>query len=413
MVFARARDEDAVDRDLPDPDRHGLVGGARMNEPVFSIRFVTSEAEISPALWDECFPPPIEGRWWYETLENSGFEDQFTFAYGVVFEGARPVGIAPIFLMNVPLSSAVAPGLRPIMRVLEKIVPSVFRPRTLFVGSPGAEEGTVGFLPGIDRRNALLSLQRALEAEARKQGASMITWKDFPESYDNDLNWVVHEQGMFPMISFPNTTVALPTDRKEDYLATLKSSRRNKLKKKIRLSHENIDVEIDVVKEPDEATLNRVFDLYLQNFKKADVIFEVLNQKFFEVVAAKPAAYFIVMREKKTQEVIAFVLCFDTGKQILNKYIGIDYDRPRDEFLYFRLWEAAVDFALSRGASAIKSGQTAYEAKIEMGHTLILLTNYCKHRNFILHALYRAIAKRIDWTTLDEQLARYVKAHSD
>ena len=226
------------------------------------------------------------------------------------------------------------------------------------------------------------------------------------------LKWVAQERGLFPMISFPNTIVALPGGSKEDYLATLKSSRRNKLKKKIRLSHENADVEIEVVKQPDEATLSRMFELYLQNFKKADVIFEILNRQFFEAVATKPAAYFIVMREKKTHEVIAFVLCFDTGKQILNKYIGIDYDRPRDEFLYFRLWEAAVDFALSRGASAIKSGQTAYEAKIEMGHTLIPLTNYCKHRNFILHAIYRAIAKRIDWTTLDEQLARYVKAHS-
>lgn len=383
-----------------------------MTEQTFSVRFVNSEAEISPALWDACFPPPIEGRWWYQTLENSGFEDQFTFAYGVVLEGAREVGIAPIFLMNVPLSSAVAPWLRPAMRVLEKIIPSVFRPRTLFVGSPGAEEGTVGVLPGIDRRNALLSLQRAMETEAHRLQASMITWKDFPESYDNDLKWVAHEQGLFPMISFPNTIVALPTGRKEDYFATLKSSRRNKLKKKIRLSHERVDVEIDIIKEPDKATLGRIFDLYLQNFKKADVIFEVLNRRFFEVIAIKPVSYFIVIREKRTHEMIAFLLCFDVEGQILNKYIGIDYDRPRDEFLYFRLWEAAVDFALSRGASSIKSGQTAYEAKIEMGHTLIPLTNYCRHRNFFLHAIYRAIAKRINWETLDEQLARYVKAYS-
>jgi hypothetical protein len=383
-----------------------------MKEKVFSIRFVNSQAEISPALWDACFPPPIEGRWWYETLENSGFDDQFTFAYGVIFEGEREVGIAPIFFMNVPLASAVPPLLRPAMRVLEKLIPSVFCPRTLFVGSPGAEEGTVGLLPDVDRRNALLSLQRALEIEARRLRASMITWKDFPESYGEDLSFVSREQGMFPMVSFPNSIVALPTNRKEDYLATLKSSRRNKLKKKLRLSHQNIDVEIDVVKEPDAALLDRMLDLYLQNFKKADVIFEVLNRGFFEAVAAKPASYFIVMKEKGSQQVIAFVLCFDTGKQILNKYIGIDYDRPRDEFLYFRLWEAAVDFALSRGASAIKSGQTAYEAKIEMGHTLIPLTNYCKHRNLFLHAIYGAIAKRIDWTTLDEQLAQYVKAHS-
>jgi hypothetical protein len=384
-----------------------------MNEPVFSVQFVASESEISPALWDACFPPPIEGRWWYQSLENSGFEDQFTFAYGVIHEGAKPVGIAPIFFMDVPLSLAVPPWFRPSVRILEKILPSVFCPRTLFVGSPGAEEGTVGLLPGVNQQLALLYLQRSLEAEARRLRASMIIWKDFPESYDHDLNWVAHEQRMFPLISFPNTIVELPTNRKEDYFVTLKSSRRNKLKRKIRLSTERVDVEIAIVKEPDKATMDRIFDLYWRTLKKADVTFEILNRRFFEVVAAKPMSYFIVMREKKTREIIAFMLYFDIEGRILNKYIGIDYNRPRDWFLYFRLWDAAVDSALSRGASSIKSGQTSYEAKIEMGHTIIPLTNYCQHRNYLFHGIYRAIAKRISWQTLDDQLAQFLKAHSD
>jgi len=384
-----------------------------MTEPVLSVQFVASESQISPALWDACFSPSVEGRWWYQTLENSGLADQFTFSYGVIHDGGKPIGIAPLFLMNLPLSLAVASWFRPFVRILEKILPSVFSPRTLFVGSPGAEEGTVGLLPGVNQRLALLCLQRSLEVEARRLRASMIIWKDFPESYDQNLNWLASQQGMFPLISFPNTAVGLPSNRKEDYFATLKSSRRNKLKRKIRLSKERVDVEIDMVKEPDKATMDRIFELYLQTYKKADVTFEVLDRRFFEVIAAKPKSYFIVMREKATREMIAFMLCFDMAGSVFNKYIGIDYSRPRDWFLYFRLWDAAVDCALSRGASSIKSGQTSYEAKIEMGHTIIPLTNYCQHRNALFHGFYRAIAKKISWQTLDSQLARLPKARSE
>ena len=61
-----------------------------MSTGALSIRFVGSQAEIPAALWDACFPPPLEGRWWYETLEASGLEDQFTFAYAVIEQDGTP-----------------------------------------------------------------------------------------------------------------------------------------------------------------------------------------------------------------------------------------------------------------------------------------------------------------------------------
>lgn len=68
-----------------------------------TVRFVDSEQAIPAALWEACLPPPLEGRWWYATLEQSGLEEQFVFRYAVLCDGDRPVGIAPFFLMDVPL----------------------------------------------------------------------------------------------------------------------------------------------------------------------------------------------------------------------------------------------------------------------------------------------------------------------
>jgi hypothetical protein len=79
--------------------------------------------------------------------------------------------------------------------------------------------------------------------------------------------------------------------------------------------------------------------------------------------------------------------CF--GERLANMYIGMDYSRPKEWMLFFRLWQAAVDLALSRGLSAIVSGRSSYEAKIEIGHKLVPLNNYCSHRDIFLHNIYR------------------------
>ena len=76
---------------------------------------------------------------------------------------------------------------------------------------------------------------------------------------------------------------------------------------------------------------------------------------------------------------------------------------------FFRLWEAAVDVALSRGFTAIVSGRSSYEVKIETGHKLVPLNNYLRHSNVFMHSIYRIVARGVDWASLDEALARFQK----
>ena len=384
-----------------------------MSAPGFSVRFVDSESQVDPALWDACFAPPLEGRWWYSTLEQCGLEDQFAFLYGVIHRDGVAVGIAPAFVMDFPVALVAPRALRRAIEGLARVFPSLFCPRTLFVGSPCADEGTVGMLRGVDSRSALLALQLALEARARALGAALLVWKDFPASYASDLKWLAQQQRLFRVVSFPGTIVEFPGRSKEAYFAALKGTRRHALRKKLRRSAARVDIRIEIIQGPDGRTLDALFGLFWQTYQKATTRFEKLNRKFFEIVATRPESHFIVLREQSSDEMVAFMLCFDMGSRIINKFIGIDYRRPRDWLLYFRLWDAAVEWALSRGADAIQSGQTGYAPKIETGHRLVPLTNYCAHRNPVVHAIGRAFARRIGWSTLDEDLARFLKAHPD
>ncbi len=315
--------------------------------------------------------------------------------------------------MDVPVDQVAPQEFLQLLRLVGKIVPTVLCQRTLFVGSPILDEGRVGLVSHVNRRAALLSLQVALEKKANELRAPLIVWKDFPESSSADFNWLSHQRRLFRVISFPNTVVEFPSHRKEDYFAAMKGSRRHNLKKKLRRSREQVALGVEIIQRPDAKTLDDIFGLFWQTYEKSATKFERLNRKFFEVVAERPATHFIILREQVTGEMIAFMLCLDLGERLINLFIGMDYSRPKEWMLYFRLWEAAVDLALSRGFTAIVSGRSSYAIKIEMGNKLVPLNNYCQHRNIFLHNIYSILAQRVDWASLDEALARFLKAHPD
>lgn len=377
------------------------------------MRFVASEADIPTSLWDACFPLPLEGRWWYQTLEQSGLEDQFTFEYAVMHAGERPVGIAPLFLMTVPLGLAVPNWLRPFLSFPARHLPFLADPLALFVGSPCSDEGTVGLLPDWDRRCALIGLQDALEAEARRQNAAMIVWKDSPEADQDDLNWLASERRLFRLVDFPGTVLDVPAASKAGYYASLSAKRRTSLKRKIKRGGECAALDAEVVQNPDAGTLDEITALFQQTYEKGRTKFERLDRRFFAAIATTPVAHFVLLRERESRAIVAFMLCFEMGNRVINKYIGIDYARTRDWMLYFRLWDAALDWCFGRGATSVQSGQTGYGVKIEIGHRLVPLTNWCWHRNRLLHRAFALFAQRVSWRTLDHDLSQFLSAHPE
>ncbi len=378
--------------------------------PKYTVNWVDSESEIAPELWQAYFPAPYEGHWWYQVMERCGIQDQFTFLYAVVSDSSGTIAIAPAFVMNVPMRLVLPPAILPLANLIGHIVPSALYQRTLFIGSPCSDEGHVGMLDGANRLAVLNSIELAMVSKAKQLQASMRVWKDFPQQYAIDFTSL--NAHLFKVVSFPGTSVELPDATKEGYLATLKSSRRNKLKKKLRLAAES-PVDVEVIQQPDSEILNELFNLFWQTYEKGGTKFERLNRKFFDLIAAETNSHFVILREQSNGKIVAFMLCFALGDQVINKFIGIDYQQPKEWFLYFKLWEAAVDWAAGIGAKSIQSGQTGYAPKIELGNQLVPLTNYCAHLNPVINWVYAKIAKTINWDTLDADLAVYLKAYPD
>ena len=383
-----------------------------MTTTPLEVVWVDRAADIPAWTWAQFFAPPREGAWWYRALEQSGLDNQFSFRYLLLKQGSTTVGLAPTFLMNVPMRLVVPPALLPWVSALGQVFPWVRAQRTLFVGSPCAEEGWIGLARGIDVSAALRSIDVALRAEMRRQRASVRVWKDFGAAWDETLGSLARDAGMFRLVSFPGTAVTLQGSR-EAYLQSLGGNRRHQFKKKIRRSMEATDLGVEVIRHPDDPTLDKLFALFWQTYEKATTRFERLNRQFFGIVAAESSTSFIVLRSPITLQPVAFMMCFECPGWLINKFIGIDYRTPREWMLYFRLWDAAVDHAIHLGATVLQSGQTGYRPKIDLGHELVPLTNYGAHRNPLIHWIYARVAAEIDWDTLDPVLATALEAHPE
>jgi hypothetical protein len=377
------------------------------------IEFADRAADIDEPLWNECFPPPLEGRFWYRTLDESGLEDQFTFRYALLKSDGRPVGIAPCFLHDVPISLVAPAPVAFVLRRLSRVFPRVAYQRTLFVGSPCSDEGTVGLVAGVALADVMHALGAAIRAEARRLRAPMIVFKDFQRADLPALSGGGGKSGFFPTASYPGTVVTLPGPDKEAYYRSLSHNRRHNLLKKLRRSRQRLPLAISVVERPSDRQISEIFALFMQTYERAKTRFERLDLRFFESIRTREPAAFLLQRDPSSGELVAFMLVFRLGNRVINKFIGLDYRRPAECCLYFRLFDAAVDYSYSQGASELQSGQTGYRAKLDLGHRLVPLFNVFRHENTMINALFRAIGARVGWKSLDSDLASYLRAHPE
>jgi hypothetical protein len=68
---------------------------------------------------------------------------------------------------------------------------------------------------------------------------------------------------------------------------------------------------------------------------------------------------------------------------------------------------------MQNGAKEFQSGQTGYRGKIDLGHNLVPLVNYCRNRNPFFQELYRRVGPTITWSELDHDLETFIKAHPE
>lgn len=383
---------------------------APARSPVFTIRWFSSAEELSPQLWAACFPPPLEALWWYRALERAGVEDQFTFAYAGIERDGWLVGIAPCFQMDLSLEIVLPDAIAPFVAWIGRMIPALRYQRTWFIGSPCSEEGTIGLIPDVTLTEVLPALAAAVEVKAAAARAHMIVWKDMPTKATAIMERHKALAAFFKVPSFPGTQIDELPGSFEGYLTSLPSSHRYHLKKKLKKSRSLLDLDCKVIQAPGAAAKVEIWRLFMQTYDRATTRFERLTPAFFDELAKAESTHFIMLRRRSDNALVAFMLCYAEPGYATNKFIGIDYDLGTDVFLYFRLFEEFVVWAGANGATSLRSGQTGYRAKFDLGHEPAPLNNFAKNRNWAMNKISAMVAKSITWSTLDPDLKTYVDA---
>lgn len=383
-------------------------------DDALEITWCATSDSIPEALWHDCFRAPRIGLFWFRSLEHAKLSDQFTFLFGLLKLNGIPVGIVPAFVFDLPLDLVMPDA---IARVVSPIARGPLRglafQRTFFIGGVGIEEGHVGIVHGHSLRPFVDFIHRAAREKARRLRAAMLVWKEFPASDRGALDELVASGRAFSTVSYPGTVIPLMPGGYRAFLATLRSDRRWKINNKLRRGAATIGVTSSVIRRPDPAEIAELFALFWQTYLRGATKFERLTPEFFSRIAACDESTFLIQRDTRTGKMVAFMLLLDLGERVVNQFIGIDYEAGTGGYLYFRLFAEAYDWACSTGATVMHSGQTAYTGKLDLGHTLVPLWNFCEHGNWLINHVYRVVGKRIRWETLDAQLCEYLSAHPE
>jgi hypothetical protein len=98
---------------------------------------------------------------------------------------------------------------------------------------------------------------------------------------------------------------------------------------------------------------------------------------------------------------IGFNLLLHDGRQLLDKFIGMDGERAREHNLYFVSWLYNLRWCLKHGIGLYEPGQAGYETKIRLGCRLLPNWYYFRHRNPLLNAALRLLARRLKLDRFD------------
>lgn len=350
-----------------------------------SIRMLGRDA------WNACFPDDIETYDYLLTVEDAGI-DGFDWRYVVVREDGEIVAAMPAFLCRYALETTLEAG--GIKRTVERIRSSFSGFLTLrlaCLGSPCTETGAIGFHPETapaSRPELFAQLLDAFEAHARAEGCSLMALKDLPRPIPPHIEPVLSSTGYAEIGGMPTAWLDIGFATIDEYLATLSSSTRKDIRRKLR-GRQQVRVEH---RAEFGDLLPRVMQLYLATRERSDWQFEELTPAYFDGILRNMPGHSFCTMYSVDEELLAANLLVHDGNRLIDKFFCMDAERGRPYNLYYLSWFNNIEYCLRHGIGCYQSGQAYYHNKVRLGSQLTENAMYFRHRNPILQFILKTIS---------------------
>lgn len=279
--------------------------------------------------------------------------------------------------------------------LLPAFIRRFLKPRVIFIGTTVSEYALFPY--GIEP----MTLKDSVVSKLNESGLRFLIIKDIPlESYllseeENEFSrqLISHlkNNGFFILYGQALAYVPVNFNSTEEYLQRLSRSRRKDIKRKLRsfseISIEQIKTGTDFFT---DSTIDLLYGLYLNVYKKSGIHFDKLALSFFKKVFRDKNNGGIVFLYRHQDRIIGFNLCFIVRDYLVDKYVGFLYPDSHRFNLYFTSWFYNLDFCIRNNLNAFIAGWTDPEIKSYLGAEF----TYTYHAVYIKNPLLRFILNR-------------------
>jgi len=356
--------------------------------------------------WERALANQCKDHRYYEIVEET-LRNGFEHYYLQLKDDSGSVrAVQPLFFVRQNLVEGVPGKLRSLVDKARKIFPRFLTLRVLMVGC-AAGAGDLGICQQEDASLAE-NLADPLAAVARRHGAALIVFKDFPAEYRDALE-PLRSRGYARIPSMPMTRLPLRYKDWEEYFATLSKATRKDLRRKFRKAERAPKIDLQILSDI-TPWVDQIYPLYLAVHTRSPLKFETLTPDYFRAAGQRmpDRARFFIWRQQG--KIVAFSFCLVCGDAIYDECIGLDYSVALDLHLYFYTLRDIISWALQQGLKYYYSNPLNYEPKLHLDCELAPLDLYVRHTSSLLNPIFRRLVKYLGPTRHDPVLQRFPNA---
>src|SRR6516162_3953381 len=228
--------------------------------------------------WQVAFASERKDHRYYELVEDT-LHPEFDYRYFVLKDAFGQIyAVQPFFLLDLDLLVGASPRFGALIDCARWMWPRLMRARTLMVGCVAGE----GHLDGDEacRGAGVELLASTIAGQARRLGAQLIVFKEFPARYRPALNCLIGH-GFARIPSLPMTRLCIDYASFDDYArCALNSATRKKLRKKFEATARASPLGISVINDV-TPVIAQIYPLYLQVYERSKLHFEKLTARYF------------------------------------------------------------------------------------------------------------------------------------
>lgn len=386
------------------PVRPSSAAAMTPQRPLTAQHFA-SIADIPCDAWDGLFPDRAED-WDYFCACEAAAPEGITASAIAVFDGDKLVAAAPLFRTDYRLDMSLEGSLKPIGDWLYRNLPKLVVMPVLGLGSPLTEECPIGFDPALSqdaRTQAFNALIKGVERYAAAEKISLLALKDVTDRAAEWMSEPLDRSGFCRVGTLPLATLHLPFKDEAEYLASLSSSMRSDIRKKMRRATK-VEIEYRDTIDGIEEEISSLFQETRANRKADYGDFDDVPETYFREVMNNTDGNAMVMLARVDGQLVSFNIALIEKDRVLAKYIGMRYPAAREHNLYFVNWMAMVRFCRERGITWMQPGQTSYKQKVRLGCKLKRSFVYFKHRNPLINPFFRLFGPMMAFDKMEPDL---------